>query len=187
MFDDSMGMRLGVLEKVRRELGTPFEKAVERVLASLRAGGKIYFFGNGGSAGDAQHIATELIDRLTKKRAAIPALALTTNSSLITAVANDHGFEEIFSRQVEAYARPGDVLVGITTSGRSENVLRAFRTGRGIGTVNVAFTGARGLSEPELADHSLAVPSEDTQLIQEVHIALGHLLCLEIEERLFRS
>jgi D-sedoheptulose 7-phosphate isomerase len=182
-----MRERLGVLERVREELAAPFEAAASRVAASLRDGGKIYFFGNGGSAADAQHLATELIDRLTMKRDAIPALALTTNASLITAVANDHGFELVFARQVEAYARPGDVLAGITTSGRSENVLRAFRTGRRIGTVNVAFTGARGLAEAGLADHLLAVPSEDTQLIQEMHIALGHLLCHAIEERLFRS
>lgn len=187
MFEARVGERIAVLEKARRALGEAFEATTGRVLASLRAGGKIYFFGNGGSAADAQHIATELIDRLTKKRAAIPALALTTNTSLMTAVANDHGFEQIFSRQVEAYARPGDVLVGISTSGRSENVLRAFRTGRAIGTINVALTGGRGLAEAALADLVLAVPSEDTQLIQEVHIALGHLLCLAIEERLFRS
>ncbi|MFH1681558.1 MAG: SIS domain-containing protein [Candidatus Eisenbacteria bacterium] len=185
MFDERVRERLEVLDRVRRELAAPFEAFAARVAALLRDGGKIYFFGNGGSAADAQHIATELIDRLTMRRDAIPALALTTNSSLITAVANDHGFEMVFARQVEAYARPGDVLVGITTSGRSENVLRAFRTGRALGTMNAAFTGARGLAEPALADHLLAVPSGDTQLIQEMHIALGHLLCLAIEERLF--
>ncbi|MBM3321540.1 MAG: SIS domain-containing protein [Candidatus Eisenbacteria bacterium] len=187
MFESKMRERLGVLDRVREELAAPFEAAASRVAESLRNGGKIYLFGNGGSAADAQHLATELIDRLTMKRDAIPALALTTNASLITAVANDHGFELVFARQVEAYARPGDVLAGITTSGRSGNVLRAFRTGRRIGTVNVAFTGARGLAEDGLADHLLAVPSEDTQLIQEMHIALGHLLCQAIEERLFRS
>jgi D-sedoheptulose 7-phosphate isomerase len=186
MFDAMVRERLAVLERVRRDLAGPFEAAASAVLGSLGAGGTIYFFGNGGSAADAQHIATELIDRLTKKRDAIPALALTTNSSLITAVANDHGFELIFARQVEAYARRGDVLVGITTSGRSKNVLEAFRTGRRIGTVHLALTGENGLAEGALADHLLAVPSADTQLVQEVHIALGHLLCLAVEERLFR-
>jgi len=185
MFDGMIGERLKILEKVRNEMAGPFESMKEAVIRSLEAGGKIYFFGNGGSAADAQHIATELIDRLTMKRDAIPALALTTNTSLITAVANDHGFDLIFSRQVEAYARPGDVLLGITTSGGSPNVIEAFRKGREIGTIHVGFTGARGFAEPDLVDHLIAVPSEETQLIQEVHICLGHLLCHEIEESLF--
>lgn len=187
MFDRLMKERVAVLERVRSGLAGPFEAMSEGVVDSLRKGGKIYFFGNGGSAADAQHIATELIDRLTMKRDAVPALALTTNTSLITAVANDHGFDLIFARQVEAYARPGDVLVGISTSGGSPNVIEAFRRGREIGTVHVAFTGEKGMKEPALVDYPLAVPSSDTQLIQEMHIALGHLLCLVIEERLFRT
>lgn len=187
MFDAMMNERIAVLEKARRDLAAPFEAMCDRVVLSLRGGGKIYFFGNGGSAADAQHIATELIDRLTMKRSAIPALALTTNTSLITAVANDHGFDLIFARQVEAYARPGDVLVGISTSGGSPNVIEAFRRGREIGTVHVAFTGAKGLREPDLVDYPMCVPSTDTQLIQEMHIALGHLLCMVIERRLFQS
>jgi len=185
MFDEALRERQEVLDRVRRDLAGPFAKAADRIVDRIGKGGKIYFFGNGGSAADAQHIATELIDRLTRKRAAIPALALTTNTSLLTAVANDHGFDLIFVRQVEAYARKEDVLVGITTSGGSPNVVAAFRKGREIGTVNVALTGSRGLTDPDLVDYLLAVPSEDTQLIQEVHIALGHLLCFQIEERLF--
>jgi len=187
VFDAALRERLEVLGRVRETLGGPFEGMVGRVVEALRAGGKIFFFGNGGSAADAQHIATELIDRLVRKRDAIPALALTTNTSLITAVANDHGFDLIFARQVEAYARKGDVLVGISTSGRSPNVLEAFRRGRSIATLNVAFTGARGVAGEGLVDFTLSIPSDDTQLIQEMHIGLGHLLCLVIEERLFRT
>jgi len=187
MFDAALRTRAEVIERVRREMAEPFERAASRIIDLLSDGGKIYFFGNGGSAADAQHLATELIDKLNKIRGTIPALALTTNTSLLTAVSNDKSFLHVFSRQVEAYAREGDALVGITTSGGSENVLEAFRMGRRIGTVNVAFTGAAGPAEPELADHVLAVPSEDTQLIQEMHIALGHLLRFVIEDRLFRG
>lgn len=175
------------MEKVRRELAEPFDRMTAEIVDVLRDGGKIYFFGNGGSAADAQHLATELIDKLTQVRGTIPALALTTNTSLITAVANDKSFSCIFSRQVEAYAGKGDVLLGISTSGGSENVLAAFRMGRKIGTVNVGFCGARGFDSPDLLDHVIAVPSEDTQLIQEMHITIGHLLCFMIEDRLFRK
>ncbi|MBN1826515.1 MAG: SIS domain-containing protein [Candidatus Eisenbacteria bacterium] len=185
MFDASLRMRAKVIERVRREMAEPFGIAAGRITDLLADGGKIFFFGNGGSAADAQHLATELIDKLSKVRGTIPALALTTNTSLLTAVSNDKSFLHVFSRQVEAYAREGDVLIGITTSGRSENVLEAFRMGRRIGTVNVAFTGEAGTTAPDLVDHLLAVPSGDTQLIQEMHIALGHLLCFMIEDRLF--
>jgi D-sedoheptulose 7-phosphate isomerase len=185
MFEAAIEKRLEVLRRVRSEMATSFEEVAGRIVEILKEGGKIYFFGNGGSAADAQHIATELIDKLSRTRGTIPALALTTNTSLITAVANDKDFVHIFARQVEAYAREGDLLFGITTSGRSPNVLEAFRQGRRIGTVHVALTGADGLAEPDLADYVLAVPSRDTQLIQEVHIGLGHLLCFVVEERLF--
>ncbi len=187
MFEESIREREAVLARVRGELAVPFDETCEKVVAALAAGRKIYFFGNGGSAADAQHLATELIDRLVRTRDPVPALALTTNASLLTAISNDKDFIHIFSRQVEAYAGKGDILLGISTSGGSPNVLEAFREGRRIGTMNVGFTGARGWKDPELVDHTLAVPSEDTQLIQEVHIALGHLLCHVIEERLFAS
>lgn len=185
MFDRYFAERVETIGKVRAALREPFETMVEAVVEALSAGRKIFFFGNGGSAADAQHLATELIDRLQLQRDPIPALALTTNTSLITAVSNDKDFVHIFSRQVECYAREGDILLGISTSGGSANVLEAFRQGRGVGTLNVGFTGANGWKRKELVDHSIEVPTADTQMIQEVHIALGHLLCFVVEERLF--
>lgn len=184
-FEDAIREREAVLAKTREKLAGAFEHVADVVVEAIRGGRKIYFFGNGGSAADAQHLATELIDRLILNRAPLPALALTTNTSLLTSISNDKAFAQVFSRQVEAYARPGDILVGISTSGGSENVLEAFRAGRAIGTVNVGFCGEKGWKEGAEVDHPLAVPSNDTQLIQEVHIGLGHLLCFAIEDRLF--
>ncbi len=187
MFDRYFAERQEAIDRVRAQMREPFETMSEAVVSALSSGKKIYFFGNGGSAADAQHLATELVDRLQLQRDPIPALALTTNTSLITAVSNDKDFLHIFSRQVEAYAGEGDILLGISTSGGSENVLEAFRMGRGMGTVNVGFTGEKGWKNSELVDHSMEVPAGDTQMIQEIHIALGHLLCFIIEERLFQA
>lgn len=185
MFDRYFAERQETIDQVRSLLREPFEKMTDAVVSALSRKKKIFFFGNGGSAADAQHLATELIDRLQLQRDPIPALALTTNTSLITAVSNDKEFLHIFSRQVEAYAGKGDILLGISTSGGSENVLQAFRQGRGIGTVNVGFTGRNGWKQKDLIDYSIEIPSTDTQLIQEMHIALGHLLCFIVEEELF--
>ena len=154
----------------------------ERTLDALAAGRRVYFFGNGGSAADAQHLAAELQGRLRRERRALPALALTTNSSVVTAVANDYSFADIFARQVEALTGRGDIVVGITTSGASANVLRGLRAARRCGAVTVALTGARTEKIKPLADLLLAVPSRDTQRIQEVHILLGHIYC-ELVER----
>ncbi len=187
MFDRYFEKHGKVVGRVRETLEPAFTAMADRTVEALSSGRKIYFFGNGGSAADAQHLATELVDRLQIARDPIPALALTTNTSLITAVSNDKEFAGIFSRQVEAYAMEGDVLIGISTSGASENILKAFRAGRRKGTVNVGFSGAAGWKEPALVDFPLPVPSNDTQLIQEMHIALGHLLCHVFEERLFAS
>jgi len=153
----------------------------ERTLAALAAGRRVYFFGNGGSAADAQHLAAELQGRLRRERRALPALALTTNSSVVTAVANDYSFADIFARQVEALAGRGDIVVGITTSGSSANVLRGLRAARRRGAVTVALTGARTEKIKPLADLLLNVPSRDTQRIQEVHILLGHIYCDLVE------
>ena len=154
-------------------------------LEALAQGHRVYLFGNGGSAADAQHIAAELQGRLRRQRAALPALALTTNSSVLTAVANDYGFADIFSRQVQGLVEPGDVVVGITTSGASENVLRALRTARRRGAHTVALTGVRTGKIKPLVDLLLNVPSHDTQRIQEVHSTLGHIYCDLIERHLF--
>ncbi|MGH9803750.1 MAG: D-sedoheptulose-7-phosphate isomerase [Candidatus Acidiferrales bacterium] len=156
----------------------------ERTLEALAAGRRIYFFGNGGSAADAQHLAAELQGRLRRERRALPALALTTNSSVVTAVANDYSFADVFARQVEALVGRGDVVVGITTSGASVNVLRGLRAARRRGALTVALTGAHTQKIRALADVLLNVPSRDTQRVQEVHILLGHIFCDLIERHI---
>jgi D-sedoheptulose 7-phosphate isomerase len=156
------------------------------VSRSLRGGGKILLCGNGGSAGDAQHLATEFVSTLTldRRRPAIPAIALTTDTSLLTAVANDFGFEEVFARQVEALGREGDVLIGISTSGRSRNVVRAFEQASGAGIARIAFTGRSGGALADTADVAIRVPSDETSHIQELHIAIGQLIAFLVEDEL---
>jgi D-sedoheptulose 7-phosphate isomerase len=156
--------------------------AGRRIAASLQAGGKVLAFGNGGSAADAQHLAGELVGRFRRDRAALPALALTTDPSVITAVGNDIGFEAIFRRQVEAHGRAGDVAVAISTSGRSANVVEALRAARANGLVTVGLTGRGGGLVAGLVDHLLDVPHADTARIQEVHGMIVHILCEIVEE-----
>ena len=172
-----------VLDRSRRALEAPFRALVGACRSSLQAGGKILFFGNGGSAADAQHLAAELSVRYKKDRRAIAALALTTDTSTLTAAANDLGFERVFARQIEALGREGDVALGISTSGKSPNVLEGLRQARKMGLVTAALGGRDGGDLPRLADHCLVVPSETTARIQEVHIMLGQMLCgaLELE------
>ena len=160
--------------------------AADVIVERFRAGGKLLLCGNGGSAADCQHMAAELVSRLTRDfdRPALPAIALTTDSSVLTAFTNDCGFEGVFERQVEALGRPGDVLIAISTSGNSPNVVRAVRLARRSGLRSVALTGAGGRLT-ELADLTIAVPSTDTQHIQEAHIAIEHLLCWLVERELF--
>ena len=160
-----------------------FERLVAVCAASIRSGGKIMFFGNGGSAADAQHLATELAVRFVENRAPIAALALTTDTSLLTAVGNDFGFDRLFARQIEAVGRSGDVAIGISTSGRSANVLEGLRQARANGIHSAAFGGGDGGGLVGLADPLLLVPSRTTARIQEMHIAIGQMLCgaLEIE------
>ncbi len=153
----------------------------EKAAATLAAGGKVVLFGNGGSAADAQHIAAELVVRLRQDRPGLPALALTTNPSVLTAAANDYGFEHIFARQIEALVQPGDVLVALSTSGASLNVLRGAEVGRARGAFVVALTGETGGALAERADLLLNVPSRDSQRIQEAHITIGHIVCGLIE------
>jgi len=148
---------------------------------TLRAGGKILWCGNGGSAADSQHLAAEIVGRFCRERRGLASVALTTDTSILTSVANDYGFEAAFSRQVEALGVRGDLLVGISTSGNSRNVLAALESGRAAGLVTVAFTGSGGGKMAQLADHLLAVSSCDTARIQEAHILAGHILCDWIE------
>ncbi len=169
------------VQATRDALAAPFARLVEVCVSSLNQGGKVLFFGNGGSAGDAQHLATELAARYITNRPAIAALALTTDTSHITAVGNDLGFDQIFSRQIEALGKPGDVALGITTSGKSINVTRALEQARAMGLVCAALTGRDGGDLPGLADPLLIVPSEVTARIQEMHITLGQMLCGAVE------
>lgn len=164
-------------------LAGPFAALLAACVKAVRGGGKIMFFGNGGSAADAQHLAAELTVRYRQSRAAIAAIALTTDTSAITAGGNDLGFAQIFARQIEALGRPGDVAIGISTSGKSPNVIAALKQARTMGIVTVAFGGQGGGDMTGLADHLLAVPSTVTARIQEMHITLGQMLCgaLEIE------
>ena len=172
-----------VAQATEKALSVPFAALVAACVESVRAGGKLMFFGNGGSAADAQHLATELTVRYKTDRAAIAALALTTDSSTLTACANDLGFDRVFARQIEALGRPGDIALGITTSGKSPNVTLALRRAKEMGLVTAPLTGKRGGDLPALADHLLIVPSDTTARIQEMHITLGQMLCgaLDIE------
>ena len=154
----------------------------ERCRTALTAGQKILFCGNGGSAADAQHLAAELIGRFQKERRSLAAVALTTDTSILTAVANDYGYEEVFARQVEGLGRSGDVLIGISTSGNSKNVVKAVEKARDIGMHTIAFTGEGGGKLSSLCDITLAVPSKVTARIQEMHILVGHIICELVEE-----
>jgi D-sedoheptulose 7-phosphate isomerase len=151
----------------------------------LRAGGRVFFFGNGGSAADAQHLAAELVGRFALERRALPAMALSVNTSVVTAIGNDYGYEQVFSRQLEGLARAGDMAIGITTSGNSANVVRAMESGGAMGLRTIAMTGARGGQIRAVVDECLCVPSDLTPRIQEAHILIGHMLCEYAERALF--
>ena len=167
-----------------RELQVNVERVADACAGAIAAGGKVMFCGNGGSAADSQHLAAELVGKLVFDRPGMAGLALTVDTSALTAIGNDFGYEFVFARQVEALGRAGDVIVGITTSGRSKNVLRALEAARARGIVTVAMTGQARGPVAEAADHWLAVPHTETQKIQEGHIVLGHIFCALIEARI---
>lgn len=173
-----------VLATTRTACADSFAALVSACVTSLKSGGKLLIFGNGGSAADAQHIAAELVVRYKDDRPAIAAIALSTDSSILTAGGNDLGFDQIFARQIEALGRPGDVAIGITTSGTSANVVNALKTARSMGLVSTALTGRDGGIVKTLADPCLIVPSATTARIQEMHILLGHVLCEAIEQEI---
>lgn len=151
---------------------------------SLAAGGKVLFCGNGGSAADAQHLAAELSGRYLKERPGLAGVSLTTNSSALTAIGNDYGFDELFARQLDGFCKPGDVVLGISTSGNSPNIVRALARARELGARTIAFTGSRPCKLDALADVALKIPSEATPRIQEGHIVAGHIICHLVEELL---
>jgi D-sedoheptulose 7-phosphate isomerase len=171
------------------EVAEPLLDVVGACETAIRAGGRLFFCGNGGSAADAQHLATELLIRLRSsvERPSWPAIALTLDPTALTAGGNDYGFEQVFARPLSGLGRSGDVLFGITTSGRSPNVLRAFETARAMGIVTVGMLGGDGGPARALCDHALQVPSTVTARIQEAHIALGHAVMELLEDRLTRA
>ncbi len=184
---------LEIIEKEMREHQKTFERVFEELrfhiytasmicVEALKNQKKIILFGNGGSAADAQHIAAELVGRFKKERRALPAIALTTDTSALTAIGNDYGFEDIFSRQIEALAEQGDVAVGISTSGNSANVIKALEVAKESGCKSVGLIGRDGGKMAGVCDASVIVPSNDTARIQEMHIMIGHIICAAIDE-----
>ncbi|OGO29026.1 MAG: phosphoheptose isomerase [Chloroflexi bacterium RBG_16_52_11] len=175
---------LQTIELTRELLADPINVIGQRLAQTLAKGGTLFWCGNGGSAADSQHLAAELVGRFKKDRRALRSIALTTDTSVLTCVANDYSFDDIFARQVEALGRPGDVLIGISTSGNSENVLRAFKAAKEMSMMTIALLGKGGGPAKELADHALVIPSDSTARIQEAHILIGHILCDLIEQEL---
>ena len=160
------------------------QEAAEALLKAFKAGNKVLIFGNGGSASDSQHIACEFVSKFRLERAGLPAIALTTDTSILTAIPNDYDFTRVFKRQVEALGAEGDIAMGLSTSGNSPNVLEAFAEAKSKGMVTIALCGAGGKMK-EVADISICVPSTDTPRIQESHITIGHILCDIVEKELF--
>lgn len=160
------------------------EAMIKLIITAYKAGGKVVLFGNGGSAADAQHIACELVGRLKLERRALPAIALTTNTSTLTAVANDYGYEAVFSRQAEALVNENDVVIGISTSGHSPNVIKAIKLSKIKGAKTIVLTAGYSSPLAEVADLALMVPSDSTPRIQEAHITIGHIVCELVEKEL---
>jgi D-sedoheptulose 7-phosphate isomerase len=179
-FADALQEHLEVVRQLEAQI--PALQAIAMAMtAALGRGHKILWCGNGGSAADSQHLSAELVGRFRHERRGLASIALTTDSSILTSVANDYGYEAVFSRQIEALGEPGDLLVAISTSGNSRNVIAALESGRALGLVTVAFSGAGGGKMSAIADHLFEVASRDTARIQEAHILAGHMLCEWIE------
>lgn len=180
---------IGVMEAVARDaaLHATLAAAAEVTADALLAGRKLMVAGNGGSAADAQHVVAEFVCRLVDDRPALRAIALTTDTSILTAVANDYGFERLFARQIEALGQPGDVFLAISTSGNSPNVIRALEQCRAIGILTIGLTGKTGGKMPPLCDYCLHMPSEVTMYIQQAHLALEHIFSLLVERRYFSA
>ncbi len=183
LLDEAIQRSVGTLKALTGQSAS-VAAAASLIVTSLRGGGKLLTLGNGGSAADAQHIAAELVGRYLKERRGLPALALTVNTSTLTAVSNDYGYERVSARQLEALAKPGDVCLAMSTSGNSPNVLAAAKVGREIGVKIIGMTGSSGGQLKLLSDVCLCVPSDETPRIQEAHILLGHVLCDFVEREL---
>ena len=180
IFSQAIDEHLAVIDSLRDQQSV-LQGIAEAMTRAILAGKKVLWCGNGGSAADSQHLAAELMGRFRRERCAFPSIALTTDTSILTAVSNDYGYERVFQRQVEALCSKGDVVVGISTSGSSKNVCAALQTARQIGAFTVAFTGEDGGAIAAIADVALCIPSKDTARIQEGHILCGHMLCDWVE------
>ncbi len=180
---------MGVIKSVSEnsQLHSTLDEAAQMTATALRAGRKLMVAGNGGSAADAQHLVAEFVSRLVQDRPAMRAVALTTDSSILTAIGNDYGFERVFVRQIEALGQPGDVFMGISTSGNSPNVLRALELCRETGIATIGLSGATGGKMTTLCDYMIAIPSTVTMYIQQAHLALEHIYCLMVERYYFGS
>jgi D-sedoheptulose 7-phosphate isomerase len=170
------------IQRVIDSITTDIEAGCDVVVKALKNGNKILLAGNGGSAADAQHIAAELSGRFVKERAALPGIALTTDTSALTAIANDYGYQHVFARQLAAFARPGDVFIGISTSGNSEGILNAFKTASAYGCKTIGLSGRDGGKMNGLCDLNIIVPSQTTARIQEMHILIGHIICEAVDD-----
>ncbi len=182
---DRFSESIAVKEEASRTLSIEIAQAVAEIVCSFRDGGKVLLCGNGGSAADAQHLAAEFVGRFKLERKGIPAMALSTNTSAVTAIGNDYGYDLVFARQVEAFVQPGDIVIGISTSGNSESIVRAIETAREHGAFTIGLTGRRGGRLAECVDIALKVPSDDTARIQETHITIGHIICELVESEMF--
>jgi D-sedoheptulose 7-phosphate isomerase len=186
LIDAHLKRSLVALERAAQDeaLLTSARKVADAIVAALNAGNKLLIIGNGGSAADAQHIAAEIVGRYKRERPAYPALALTTDTSALTAIANDYGYDRVFERQVEGLGAPGDVLLALSTSGRSPNILAALRAARKRGLVTVGFTGSNGQAMGADCDHLLIAPIQETALIQQIHLTVAHAICDHVEQAL---
>ena len=183
IISESIDVKQQVLQD--KELIEEIDNIVEAIVLAFKQGHRIYFCGNGGSAADAQHLAAEFSGRFYKNRIALPAEALHTNTSYLTAVANDYGYDQVYSRLVEGIMSKGDILVGLSTSGNSPNIIEAFKVARDQGVITVAFTGESGGAMKAMSDYLVNVPSKNTPRIQESHIMVGHIICELVEEMIF--
>ena len=183
-FETQIDEHKRIVERSKNLLMESFSKVVEICVKSLETKNKILFFGNGGSASDAQHLSTELTVRFAKNRKAIPSLSLVTDTSALTAIGNDFGFDQLFSRQIEAVGRENDVAIGITTSGKSKNVLKGLEIAKQRGLATIAFTGKYTCELEKLCSQIISIPASNTSRIQEMHIMFGQMLCNAIEFKL---
>lgn len=182
MVKEELKDHLQLIQKVINQLGGDIEKGCEMITSVISDGKKVLLAGNGGSAADAQHIAAELSGRFVKERKALPGIALTVDTSALTAIANDYGYHHVFSRQVEALAQPGDLFIGISTSGNSQGILNALETARKTGCKTLGLSGRDGGKMNGMCDLNIVVPSDTTARIQEMHILIGHILCKAVDE-----